>query len=143
MTRVYNQQVRSYSCLPSTHADEARLSCILLSPLLSCLALNTQCILLHQDTSSTYAAISQAIIQMRDPTTGAALHAIVLVDPNTGTYKRVQGGIGGIDQDLNTKGKSSDAINLGVRKEDAVLNGIGLGLFGVNGLSIMKKVRRG
>jgi hypothetical protein len=79
---------------------------------------------------------------MRDPTTGAALHAIVLVDPNTGTYKRVQGGIGGIDQDLNTKGKS-DAINLGVRKEDAVLNGIGLGLFGVSGLAIMKKVRRG
>lgn len=67
---------------------------------------------------------------MRDPLTGAAIHVAVFIDPNTGAAKRIQPGKGGIDQDRD-KGKSN-AINLGVRREDEHFGGMGLGLFGVS-----------
>ena len=56
----------------------------------------------------------------------------MLIDPETGAIKRIQGGRGGIDQDRE-RGRN-DAINLGIRREDAPFGGLGMGLYGVSAL---------
>ena len=95
--------------------------------------LRPQCVLLHQDTTSTHAALRKAIVQMWDSGSG-------LLDPTAGGKhahalaggaafgKANKGAVGGIDQDAHKERGRGDAINLRRdRDEDLMLLDAGFG----------------